>query len=194
MIVFRASARALITDPDDRVLLLRMRDAVALNAGDPVTDYWTTSEAEAGSRCGRHVCHRHRRRRRDQPRRDAGSIVRPIWRAIDFDGSDRLEADTTRELSDCAWWFDTVDLTPEETAERLVAETAPRPCVPGAMDLRRGAEVASALRETRPDVVLPEYREPRREGFRPAWASRSRSGSVSALPSRRRVRSPGAAP
>jgi 8-oxo-dGTP pyrophosphatase MutT (NUDIX family) len=42
MIVFRPSARALITDPDDRVLLLRVRDAVALNAADPVTDYWIT--------------------------------------------------------------------------------------------------------------------------------------------------------
>jgi 8-oxo-dGTP diphosphatase len=42
MIVFRPSARALITDPDDRVLLLRVRDAVALDASDPVTDYWIT--------------------------------------------------------------------------------------------------------------------------------------------------------
>ena len=42
MIVFRPSARALITDPDDRLLLLRVRDAVALNASDPVTDYWIT--------------------------------------------------------------------------------------------------------------------------------------------------------
>jgi 8-oxo-dGTP pyrophosphatase MutT (NUDIX family) len=39
---FRPSARALITDPDERVLLLRVRDAVALNAADPVTDYWIT--------------------------------------------------------------------------------------------------------------------------------------------------------
>jgi 8-oxo-dGTP pyrophosphatase MutT (NUDIX family) len=42
MIVFRPSARALITDPADRVLLLRVRDAVALDASDPVTDYWIT--------------------------------------------------------------------------------------------------------------------------------------------------------
>jgi 8-oxo-dGTP pyrophosphatase MutT (NUDIX family) len=42
MIVFRPSARALITDPDDRILLLRVRDAVALNASDPVTNYWIT--------------------------------------------------------------------------------------------------------------------------------------------------------
>jgi 8-oxo-dGTP diphosphatase len=42
VIVFRPSARALITDPDGRVLLLRVRDAVALDASDPVTDYWIT--------------------------------------------------------------------------------------------------------------------------------------------------------
>lgn len=42
MIVFRPSARALITDPNGRILLLRVRDAVALNASDPVTDYWIT--------------------------------------------------------------------------------------------------------------------------------------------------------
>jgi 8-oxo-dGTP pyrophosphatase MutT (NUDIX family) len=42
MIVFRPSARALITDPDGRILLLRVRDAVALNASDPVTEYWIT--------------------------------------------------------------------------------------------------------------------------------------------------------
>jgi 8-oxo-dGTP diphosphatase len=40
--VFRPSARALITDPDDRLLLMRVRDAVALDASDPVTDYWIT--------------------------------------------------------------------------------------------------------------------------------------------------------
>ena len=38
--MFRPSARALITDPDDRLLLMRVRDAVALDASDPVTDYW----------------------------------------------------------------------------------------------------------------------------------------------------------
>jgi 8-oxo-dGTP diphosphatase len=42
MIVFRPSARALVTDPDDRILLLRVRDGVPLNASDPVTNYWIT--------------------------------------------------------------------------------------------------------------------------------------------------------
>jgi Transposase IS116/IS110/IS902 family/NUDIX domain len=36
------STRALITDPDGRILLLRVRDAVALNASHPVTEYWIT--------------------------------------------------------------------------------------------------------------------------------------------------------
>ena len=40
--MFRPTARALITDPDDRILLLRVRDAVPLNASDPVTNYWIT--------------------------------------------------------------------------------------------------------------------------------------------------------
>jgi 8-oxo-dGTP pyrophosphatase MutT (NUDIX family) len=42
MIVFRSGVRALITDPDGRILLMRVRDAVALDASDPVTDYWIT--------------------------------------------------------------------------------------------------------------------------------------------------------
>jgi 8-oxo-dGTP diphosphatase len=42
MIVFRPGARALVTDPDGRILLMRVRDAVALDASDPVTDYWIT--------------------------------------------------------------------------------------------------------------------------------------------------------
>jgi hypothetical protein len=42
VIVFRPTAQAPITDPDDRIVLLRVRDAVALDAADPVTDYWIT--------------------------------------------------------------------------------------------------------------------------------------------------------
>jgi chloramphenicol 3-O-phosphotransferase len=45
---------------------------------------------------------------------------------FDFDGYARLEADMTREFADCAWWFDTAALTPEETAEQLVAGAAHR--------------------------------------------------------------------
>jgi predicted kinase len=49
----------------------------------------------------------------------------PVAR-FDFDGYDRLDADMRREFADCAWWFDTRALTPEQTAEQLVAETADR--------------------------------------------------------------------
>jgi 8-oxo-dGTP pyrophosphatase MutT (NUDIX family) len=42
MIVFRPSARALITDPSDRILLMRVRDATPLDASNPVTEYWIT--------------------------------------------------------------------------------------------------------------------------------------------------------
>jgi hypothetical protein len=52
---------------------------------------------------------------------------------FDFDGYERLEADMKREFADCAWWFDTAALTPEETAEQLVAHAAHRspPLRPG---------------------------------------------------------------
>ena len=43
-----------------------------------------------------------------------------------FDGYHRLEADMKRELGDIGWWYDTSALTPTETAERLVRETAVR--------------------------------------------------------------------
>ena len=39
---FRVSARALLTAPDGRALLVRIVDDVALDASDPVTDYWIT--------------------------------------------------------------------------------------------------------------------------------------------------------
>jgi predicted kinase len=52
---------------------------------------------------------------------------------FDFDGYERLEADMKREFSDCAWWFDTAALTPEETAEQLAGNAAHRapPLRPG---------------------------------------------------------------
>jgi predicted kinase len=45
---------------------------------------------------------------------------------FDFDGYDRLEAEMKRELGDVGWWFDTSALTPDETAERVVAQAAGR--------------------------------------------------------------------
>jgi len=38
--VFRRGVRALITGPDGRILLMRVRDEMPLDASDPVTDYW----------------------------------------------------------------------------------------------------------------------------------------------------------
>jgi predicted kinase len=43
-----------------------------------------------------------------------------------FDGYERLEADMWRDLGQVGWWLDTSTLTPEETAERVVRETADR--------------------------------------------------------------------
>src|SRR5689334_20668988 len=45
---------------------------------------------------------------------------------FDFDGYEQLEADMTREFGDAGWWFDTSELTPDETARRLVAEATDR--------------------------------------------------------------------
>jgi hypothetical protein len=47
---------------------------------------------------------------------------------FDFDGYERLEAGMKREFADCAWLFDTADLTPEETAEQLVLRRGSGPC------------------------------------------------------------------
>ena len=43
-----------------------------------------------------------------------------------FDDYHQLDADMRRELGDVGWWFDTSALTPAETAEQLVLETAVR--------------------------------------------------------------------
>jgi 8-oxo-dGTP pyrophosphatase MutT (NUDIX family) len=40
--VARLTAQALLTDPAGRVLLIRVHDDVALDASDPVVDYWIT--------------------------------------------------------------------------------------------------------------------------------------------------------
>jgi predicted kinase len=45
---------------------------------------------------------------------------------FDFDDYHRLDADMRRELGGLGWWFDTAALTPAETAEQLVRETAIR--------------------------------------------------------------------
>jgi predicted kinase len=50
-----------------------------------------------------------------------------------FSGYAELEADMIREFGNAGWWFDTSDIGPEETAERLVAEVESRtePLEPG---------------------------------------------------------------
>jgi hypothetical protein len=53
--------------------------------------------------------------------RNAG---RSLPEQFDFEGYERLEADMHREFADCAWWFDTANLTAEQTAEQLVTEAA----------------------------------------------------------------------
>lgn len=45
---------------------------------------------------------------------------------FDFDGYERLEVEMKREFGDAGWWFDTSTLSPDETAERLVAEATDR--------------------------------------------------------------------
>jgi len=52
---------------------------------------------------------------------------------FEFDGYERLEAEMKREFADRAWWFDTAALTPDETAEQLVAGATHRapPLRPG---------------------------------------------------------------
>jgi len=42
VIQVRRAARALVTDPDGRVLLVRVHDDIPMDAADPVRDYWIT--------------------------------------------------------------------------------------------------------------------------------------------------------
>jgi predicted kinase len=44
----------------------------------------------------------------------------------EFTGYPQLDADLRREFAGVGWWFDTSALTPEETAERIVHESAQR--------------------------------------------------------------------
>ncbi|NGN62684.1 phosphotransferase [Streptomyces sp. A7024] len=41
---------------------------------------------------------------------------------FDFDGYEALDATMKREFGDVGWWFDTADLTPDETADRIVRQ------------------------------------------------------------------------
>jgi hypothetical protein len=44
----------------------------------------------------------------------------------EFDGYHQLDADMRRNVGDVGWWFDTSDLTAEESADRLVKQAATR--------------------------------------------------------------------
>lgn len=46
-----------------------------------------------------------------------------------FDGYEALDADMKRELGDVGWWFDTADLTPDQTADQILREAHPRALV-----------------------------------------------------------------
>jgi predicted kinase len=56
----------------------------------------------------------------------------PIER-FEFDGYERLEADMARDYGDIGWWFDTSPLSPDDTADELVAHVCDRaaPLQPG---------------------------------------------------------------
>lgn len=52
------------------------------------------------------------------------NTIRDPRERFDFEGYDGLEAEMKRELGDAGWWFDTAALTPDETADRIVASAA----------------------------------------------------------------------
>ncbi|ARF59114.1 AAA family ATPase [Streptomyces gilvosporeus] len=54
------------------------------------------------------------------------NTLRAPHERFSFDGYDRLDADMKRELGDAGWWFDTADLAPDETADRLLCEARHR--------------------------------------------------------------------
>jgi len=59
--------------------------------------------------------------------------TRPVQEQFEFDEYERLEADMAREFGDVGWWLDTSALSPDETAEALVAQLCDRtaPLQPG---------------------------------------------------------------
>ncbi|MEO3751320.1 AAA family ATPase [Streptomyces sp. B6B3] len=50
------------------------------------------------------------------------NTLRAAEERFDFDGYEALDAEMKRELGDAGWWFDTAALTPEDTADRIIAE------------------------------------------------------------------------
>jgi predicted kinase len=54
---------------------------------------------------------------------------RPPETQFDFDGYADLDAQMRSEYRDLGWWFDTAPLTPDETADRMVADAPVRALV-----------------------------------------------------------------
>ncbi|MFI6530898.1 AAA family ATPase [Nonomuraea sp. NPDC050547] len=57
------------------------------------------------------------------------NTIRDPRERFSFDGYEDLEAGMKRELGDAGWWFDTADLTPEESADRIIREAPHRALV-----------------------------------------------------------------
>lgn len=57
------------------------------------------------------------------------NTIRGSRERFDFDGYEDLDANMKRELGDAGWWFDTADLTPEETTDRIIREARHRALV-----------------------------------------------------------------
>lgn len=54
------------------------------------------------------------------------NAMRDPLERFDFDGYEALDADMRRELGDVGWWFDTSELTPSQTADRIMGEASHR--------------------------------------------------------------------
>jgi hypothetical protein len=63
----------------------------------------------------------------------ARNAARPHEQRFDFDGYERLDVEMRQEFGDLGWWLDSSQLSADETAELVVAETADRtrPLQPG---------------------------------------------------------------
>lgn len=57
------------------------------------------------------------------------NTIRDPRERFDFEGYERLAVEMRREFGDVGWWFDTADLTPGETADRIVDEASRRALV-----------------------------------------------------------------
>ncbi|MFI1098618.1 phosphotransferase [Streptomyces sp. NPDC020917] len=54
------------------------------------------------------------------------NTVRDPQERFDFDGYETLQSDMKRQFGDVGWWFDTSDLTPGQTADRIIHQAPHR--------------------------------------------------------------------